>query len=68
LIDDAAPIAPHTCTSSPIAASIGRARSIAVGTPATIKPGRARPEEIEHGRQVYVAKGRQYREGLRRIG
>ena len=27
-----------------------------------------RPEEIERGRQVYVAKGHEYREGLRRIG
>lgn len=44
------------------------AGALAVGTPATIKPGRARAEEIEHGRDVYVAKGREYREGLRRIG
>jgi carbonic anhydrase/acetyltransferase-like protein (isoleucine patch superfamily) len=44
------------------------AGALAVGTPATIKPGRARPEEIEHGREVYVAKGHEYREGLRRIG
>jgi carbonic anhydrase/acetyltransferase-like protein (isoleucine patch superfamily) len=44
------------------------AGALAVGTPATIKPGRARPEEIEHGREVYVAKGREYRNGLRRIG
>jgi carbonic anhydrase/acetyltransferase-like protein (isoleucine patch superfamily) len=42
--------------------------ALAVGTPATIKPGRARPDEITHGRDVYVEKGRQYREHLRRIG
>jgi carbonic anhydrase/acetyltransferase-like protein (isoleucine patch superfamily) len=44
------------------------AGALAVGTPATIKPGRARPEEIARGRELYVAKGRDYREGLRRIG
>jgi carbonic anhydrase/acetyltransferase-like protein (isoleucine patch superfamily) len=44
------------------------AGALAVGTPATIKPGRARPEEIERGREHYIAKGRDYREGLRRIG
>ena len=44
------------------------AGALAVGTPATVKPGRARPEEIARGREVYVAKGREYREGLRRIG
>jgi carbonic anhydrase/acetyltransferase-like protein (isoleucine patch superfamily) len=43
------------------------AGGLAVGTPATIKPGRARPEEIIHGRDVYVAKGRVYRASLRRI-
>ena len=32
------------------------------------QPGGGRPREIEHGREVYVAKGRDYREGLRRIG
>jgi len=44
------------------------AGALAVGTPATIKPGRARPEEVARGQELYVAKGREYREHLRRIG
>ena len=43
------------------------AGALAVGAPATIKPGRARPEAIAHGRDVYVARARTYKEGLRRI-
>lgn len=41
--------------------------ALAVGTPATIKPGRARQEDIERGSRVYVAKGRRFRDELRRI-
>jgi carbonic anhydrase/acetyltransferase-like protein (isoleucine patch superfamily) len=43
------------------------AGALAVGAPAVIKPGRARAEEIVRGRDIYVAKSRSYREGLRRI-
>jgi len=41
--------------------------ALAVGTPATIKPGRARSEDVARGSRVYVAKGRRFREELRRI-
>ena len=41
--------------------------AIAVGAPATIKPGRARPEEISSGSESYVARALRYRAGLRRI-
>jgi carbonic anhydrase/acetyltransferase-like protein (isoleucine patch superfamily) len=41
--------------------------SIAVGTPATIKPGRARREDIDHGGAEYVRRAAQYRRDLRRI-
>ncbi len=42
--------------------------ALAVGAPAVIKAGRARPESIAHGRDVYVARARAYREELRRVG
>jgi hypothetical protein len=42
--------------------------AIAVGAPAVIKPGRAKPEMIESGVEAYLRKSRQYKEGLRRIG
>lgn len=41
--------------------------AIAVGTPATIKEGRARIEEIEMAAKSYVERGAQYRAELRRI-
>ncbi len=41
--------------------------SIAVGTPATIKPGRARREDIDRGGAEYVRRAAQYRHDLRRI-
>ena len=41
--------------------------AIAVGAPATIKPGRARPEDISSGSENYVARAIRYRAGLRRI-
>ncbi len=41
--------------------------AIAVGTPATIKEGRARPEEIELASQEYVRRAAQYRTELRRL-
>ena len=41
--------------------------AIAVGAPATIKPGRARPDDIISGSESYVARARRYRSGLRRI-
>ena len=41
--------------------------ALAVGTPATIKPGRARSEDIVRGSRIYVEKGRRFREELRRI-
>lgn len=42
--------------------------ALAVGSPVVIKEGRARADDIAHGGRVYVAKARQYRDGLRRIG
>lgn len=42
--------------------------ALAVGTPAVIKAGRARPDMAVAGARVYVARGKQYRAGLRRIG
>lgn len=42
--------------------------ALAVGTPAVIKEGRARSEEIDRGAAIYVRKGHWFREGLRRIG
>lgn len=41
--------------------------AIAVGTPATIKEGRARREDIDHGSQEYVRRAAQYRTDLRRL-
>ena len=41
--------------------------AIAVGTPATIKPSRARPESIANGVAEYVARAERYRASLRRI-
>jgi carbonic anhydrase/acetyltransferase-like protein (isoleucine patch superfamily) len=41
--------------------------AIAVGTPATIKPDRARPEIIADGVAEYVARVERYGAGLRRI-
>lgn len=41
--------------------------AIAVGAPATIKPGRARDDDISSGSQSYVARASRYRTGLRRI-
>jgi carbonic anhydrase/acetyltransferase-like protein (isoleucine patch superfamily) len=41
--------------------------AIAVGTPATIKEGRARPKEIELASQEYVRRAQQYRTELRRL-
>ncbi|MFV0306699.1 MAG: gamma carbonic anhydrase family protein [Desertimonas sp.] len=41
--------------------------ALAVGAPATIKPGRARPEEITRGAAGYVDRARRFRRELRRI-
>lgn len=41
--------------------------AIAVGTPATIKEGRARPEDIAAGAAEYVRRVERYRTGLRRL-
>jgi carbonic anhydrase/acetyltransferase-like protein (isoleucine patch superfamily) len=41
--------------------------AIAVGTPATIKLGRARREDIDSGSQEYVRRAAQYRAELRRL-
>lgn len=41
--------------------------AIAVGTPAVIKEGRARREDIENGKDEYVKRAKQYRTELRRI-
>jgi carbonic anhydrase/acetyltransferase-like protein (isoleucine patch superfamily) len=41
--------------------------ALAVGTPATIKAGRARPEEVRHGVASYLHKAERYRATLRRI-
>ena len=41
--------------------------ALAVGTPATIKPDRARADEIAHNVAVYVARSSRYRQDLRRI-
>jgi len=43
------------------------AGALAVGSPAVIKEGRARSQEIEHGVRVYVAKGKIFKEKLRKI-
>lgn len=41
--------------------------AIAVGSPATIKLGRARPEMISHGVQTYLKRAQRFRAELRRI-
>ena len=41
--------------------------ALAVGTPATIKPDRARADEIAHNVATYVARSSRYRYDLRRI-
>ena len=41
--------------------------AVAVGVPAVVKNGRARPEMIESGVQSYLSKVDLYRNGLRRI-
>lgn len=41
--------------------------ALAVGSPAVIKEGRARREDIAHGTQAYVAKAKLFRSSLRRI-
>jgi carbonic anhydrase/acetyltransferase-like protein (isoleucine patch superfamily) len=41
--------------------------ALAVGTPASIKPGKARLEEIRFGAQTYVQRIDQYRTDLRRL-
>jgi carbonic anhydrase/acetyltransferase-like protein (isoleucine patch superfamily) len=41
--------------------------ALAVGSPATIKEGRARSIEIEIGALIYVEKGKKFRTKLRKI-
>ena len=41
--------------------------ALAVGAPATIKPGRARPSDIAHSAQSYVDRAARFRAQLRRI-
>lgn len=41
--------------------------ALAVGVPASIKPGRSNPELIKAMAQVYVDNARRYRDGLRRL-
>ena len=41
--------------------------AIAVGTPASIKEGRARREDITHGVEEYTKRAVQYRNELRRL-
>jgi carbonic anhydrase/acetyltransferase-like protein (isoleucine patch superfamily) len=41
--------------------------ALAVGAPATIKPGRARMDDILHSVDTYVARAARYREALRRL-
>jgi carbonic anhydrase/acetyltransferase-like protein (isoleucine patch superfamily) len=41
--------------------------ALAVGAPATIKPGRARMEQILHGVETYVARAERFRKTLRRL-
>jgi carbonic anhydrase/acetyltransferase-like protein (isoleucine patch superfamily) len=42
--------------------------ALAVGTPAVIKAGRARPELIARGATIYAQRAQRYRHELRRIG
>jgi carbonic anhydrase/acetyltransferase-like protein (isoleucine patch superfamily) len=41
--------------------------ALAVGAPATIKPDRARMEEITHGVETYIKRAARFRTSLRRI-
>jgi len=41
--------------------------ALAVGSPATIKEGRARSIDIELGAMIYVEKGKKFRTSLRKI-
>jgi carbonic anhydrase/acetyltransferase-like protein (isoleucine patch superfamily) len=41
--------------------------ALAVGAPATVKPGRARMDDIMHSVDTYVARVDRYRDALRRI-
>jgi len=41
--------------------------ALAVGAPATIKPGRARMDDIVHSVETYVARTVRYRDALRRL-
>jgi carbonic anhydrase/acetyltransferase-like protein (isoleucine patch superfamily) len=43
------------------------AGALAVGAPATIKPGRARMDDILHSVEIYVARATRYRDALRRL-
>jgi carbonic anhydrase/acetyltransferase-like protein (isoleucine patch superfamily) len=43
------------------------AGALAVGAPATIKPGRARIDDILHSVDTYVARAGRYRDALRRV-
>ncbi|MFM9123330.1 MAG: gamma carbonic anhydrase family protein [Actinomycetota bacterium] len=43
------------------------AGALAVGSPAVIKEGRAKSEDIDSGARIYVAKGKLFREKLRKI-
>jgi carbonic anhydrase/acetyltransferase-like protein (isoleucine patch superfamily) len=43
------------------------AGALALGVPATLRPGRSNPVIIELAAAEYVANGRRFREGLRRI-
>ena len=42
--------------------------ALAVGTPATIKAGRARADDITRGVEAYLHKTQRYRAEMRRIG
>jgi carbonic anhydrase/acetyltransferase-like protein (isoleucine patch superfamily) len=41
--------------------------ALAVGSPATIKEGRARALDIEIGAKIYVEKGKKFKTDLRKI-
>lgn len=43
------------------------AGSLAVGSPAIVKPGRARPGDITRAVHSYVERGRRFRSGMRRV-
>jgi carbonic anhydrase/acetyltransferase-like protein (isoleucine patch superfamily) len=43
-------------------------RALAVGTPAVIKPERARQDDIQHGVDSYVRRAANYAANLRRVG